>query len=354
VALAFPPNKRVGAMRAGYWYRSMGEALKGDVTVITAQKEASGDRVHVVPKSGTSWKTKFIPDEGVIWKKNIQAYLEKTEIATPSTVIITGGPFMHFSLTNWFKQKYGCKVILDYRDPFATNPGFNNSWIKTEVKCFFEKKFNRAADALVTVNSYCGKIIEYFDSKPNAIVQNGYDEGVACNPKPVELGEKVTFSYAGKFYFDPINLQEAFESCNVNIDYIGPDEGEWKLPSENINSLGFVDYTTAIEVIGGADVGIIQTYGHEFQSTTKIFDYLRCERAILIVSDDKIEEGSIHDELKGYPNVFWAKNEKQSIIDAIVKIKSETYSKPPEGFANSYSRGFQLGNMVKLIQELEA
>jgi hypothetical protein len=323
-----------------------------DVTVITAQEEASGDRVHVVPKSGTSWKTKFIADDGVIWKKNIQSYLDKTEIATPSTVIITGGPFMHFSLTKWFKQKYGCTVILDYRDPFATNPGFKNSWIKSKIKGYFEKRFNNAADALVTVNSYCAKIIDGFDKKPNAIVQNGFDEGVPCVPKPVILGESATFSYAGKFYFDPVNLQAAAESCGSNITYIGPDEAAWKLPSEQVTSLGFVDYTNAIEVIGKADVGIIQTYGHEFQSTTKIFDYLRCERAILIVSDDKIEEGSIHDELKGYPNVFWAKNEKQSIVDAMMKIKSTSYTKPPDGFADSYSRGAQLVKMVKLIKEI--
>lgn len=353
VAYAFPPNKRVGAMRAGYWYRNLDKAIHCEVSVITGQEDASGERIHVVPKSGTSWMTKFIADDGVIWKSNIKDYLSNNEIQSPDLVIITGGPFMHFQLTSWFKKKYGCKVILDYRDPFATNPGFNNGWLKSGIKRFFEKKFNRAADALVTVNTYCGKIIEKFQTKPNSIVQNGFDESTKCEPSPVNLNDSLSFSYAGKFYFHPKHLEAAIKKCAVSISYIGPDEDQLDPTNEYVKSLGFVDYQTAINVIGNSDVGVIQTYGHEFQSTTKIFDYVRCERAILIISDDKIEEGSIHDELQNYPNVFWAKNEVNSITIAINKLKSSTYASPPKGFADKYSRGHQLQNLIKLIKELD-
>jgi hypothetical protein len=353
IAFAFPPNKRVGAMRAGYWYRNLKNVLNCDVTVITGQEDAIGENVHVVPKSGTSLMTKFISDDGVIWKTNIKDYLKKNAIQSPDLVIITGGPFMHFSLTNWFKSKYTCKVILDYRDPFATNPGFDNGWLKSRIKRHFEEKFNHAADALVTVNTYCGKIIELFDSKPSAIVQNGYDENTTCNPSKVELGDAVSFSYAGKFYFDPEHLQTALIESKSKMSYIGPDDSQLDQSSQYINSFGFVAYQTAIDVIGNADVGIIQTYGHEFQSTTKIFDYLRCERAILIISDDKLEEGSIHDELQNYPNVFWAKNDSHSIAEAIVKIKSSGYTTPIARFADRYSRGYQLQNLVALIEKLK-
>ena len=116
----------VGAMRAGYWSRTFPEALDANLQVITGQEDASGDNVHVVPKSGSSIWTKVIADDGIIWKKNIQSYLEKNTLDSPDLVIITGGPFMHFGLTNWLKKKYTCKVILDYRDPFAINPGFEN------------------------------------------------------------------------------------------------------------------------------------------------------------------------------------------------------------------------------------
>jgi hypothetical protein len=138
----------------------------------------------------------------------------------------------------------------------------------------------------------------------------------------------------------------------VNLSYVGPDENQLDLTSDCVHSNGFVDYHTALDVIGSCDVGIIQTFGHEFQSTTKIFDYVRCERAILIVSDDKLHEGSIHDELKNYPNVFWAKNEASSIIESIDAIKKSTYSLPPNGFSDKYSRKAQLKNVADLIQRL--
>ncbi len=353
VAYVFPPNKRVGAMRAGYWYRNLSKVMDCEVSVITGQEDSIEDRIHVVPKSGTSWMTKFIADDGVIWKSNIKEYMIKTELLSPDLVIITGGPFMHFSLTRWFKKNYDCKVILDYRDPFATNPGFNSGQLKTKIKRFFERKFNRAADALVTVNTYCGEIIEEFHSKPNSIIQNGFDESTNCQPSQVNLQESLTFSYAGKFYFDPEHLQVALKNCEVELVYVGPDEDKLDSSNEFIKSCGFVDYSKAIDVIGKSDVGVIQTYGHEFQSTTKIFDYVRCERAILIVSADKIEEGSIHDELKNYPNVFWAKNDVESISKAINKLKNSSYTPPLKGFSEKYSRGHQLQKLVNLIKSME-
>lgn len=339
-------------MRAGYWFNAFPEVLNANVQVITGQKEASGENIHVVPKSGSSIWTKIIADDGIIWKKNIQAFLEKESLDRPDLVIITGGPFMHFGLTPWLKKKYGCKVILDYRDPFAINPGFKNSWFKVKAKQFVEKRFNAAADGLITVNEYCGKIISLFGQKPSVIVQNGYNEKVKCEPAEVNLSTDLSFSYAGKFYFDPAPIQEAFDQCKVDLHYIGPDEDQLDVKSKYIHSKGFVDYATALEVIGKSDVGIIQTFGHEFQSTTKIFDYVRCERAILIVSGDKLHEGSIHDELKNYPNVFWAKNDSVSIAKAIEEIQQSAYTKPPKGFADKYSRKHQLTNVVELVEKL--
>lgn len=339
-------------MRAGYWFRHFPESLNATVHVITGQTMAAGENVHVVPKTGSSIWTKLIADDGIIWKKNIEAFLRNNPIEKPDLVIITGGPFMHFGLTTFLKKKYACKVILDYRDPFAINPGFKNSWLKVKIKSWVEARFNRAADGLITVNEYCGKIIQGFGVKPSVIAQNGFDESVECAPHTVNLSGDLTFSYAGKFYFDPAPIQAGILASKVHFTYLGPDEDQLDLTQNGIESRGFVDYETALEVIGKCDVGIIQTFGHAFQSTTKIFDYVRCERAILVVSNDMLHEGSIHDELKAYPNVFWAKNDAKSIENAIETIKISNYKLPPAGFADKYSRKYQLTNVINLIEQL--
>lgn len=352
IAYWFSPNKRVGAMRAAYWSRQFPEALNATVHVITGELEASGENIHVVPKTGNSIWTKLIADVGIIWKKNIQEYLANDPLQAPDLVIITGGPFMHFGLTSFLQKKYGCKVILDYRDPFAVNPGFNNSWLKVHLKKWVEGRFNHAADGLITVNDYCAKIIKGFDEKPSVIAQNGFDESVECTPNTVVFGEKLSFSYAGKIYFDATPIQAAIAEANVEFNYIGPDEDQLNLKLASTISHGFVDYKTALTLIGKSEVGVIQTLGLGFQSTTKIFDYARCQRAILVVSNGELHKGSIQDELKDYPNVFWSKNDKESILIAIESIKTSTYTAPDSGFEDKYSRKHQLTKVVALIDQL--
>lgn len=351
VAYSFPPDKKVGALRAGYWFNNLPSLMKANVQVITAEHNATNENVFVVPKEGSSLFEKLIKDEGLIWKKNIQEFLVEEKINKPDVVIITGSPFMHFSLANLFKKKYSAKVILDYRDPFAQNPGFNNGGLKVALKKWFERKFNRQSDALVTVNSYCAQLIEKFDSKPNTIVQNGYDETFVPDLKQVNLTSP-SFSYTGKYYFDPTPFVQAVEEQKCILQIAGPSSLEKKFDDQYIKENGFVTYNEAVQLIADSDVGIIQTYGEDFQSTTKIFDYIRCKRAILIVSNKYIERGSIHEELKGYPNVFWSKNDSKSIGAAIETIKSHTYVEPDLQFAEKFSRKNQTLKLIELIEKI--
>jgi len=351
IAFSFPPNKQVGALRAGYWYKNLPNKVNGFVTVLTAQKDACGERVFYAKNEGKSMLSLIIKDTGVTWKQNVKTFLSKNEIETPDVVIITGSPFMHFGLSKWLRRKYNCKVILDYRDPFANNPGFKSSRLKTKIKNFFEKKFNRNADALVTVNKYCGELIENFQNKPNAIIQNGYDETIHPLLSSINLS-KPSFSYTGKYYFDPTPIIDAFEESKLNYHYAGADANQHKKELANVTDHGFVSYTEAVQLIAKNDVAIIQTYGEDFQSTTKIFDYIRCKRAILIVSNNFIGKGSIHEELLGYPNVFWAKNDKQAIFSAIKSIQESNYTEPPMDYHLKYSRSCQMDKLIQLLSQI--
>ena len=121
---------------------------------------------------------------------------------------------------------------------------------------------------------------------------------------------------------------------------------------DSINDHGFVTYKEAVQIIASNDVGIIQTYGEDFQSTTKIFDYIRCKRAILIISNNHLNRGSIHEELLNYPNVFWSKNDKESILKEIKKIQESNFTEPPADCHLKYSRSFQMDKLIDLIKRL--
>ena len=347
ISFFFAPDRRVGALRTSYWYRELPKNDKYSVQVITANTEAEG--VFIVPQKTDPGKLNPIKDAGVTWKREVKKFIEK-ETLEVDVVIISGSPFMHFGLTKWLKTILNCKVILDYRDPFAVNPGFKSSILKVFIKQFYERRFNKHADALITVNSYCAQIITNFYKKPHTIVQNGFDETIKPTLKSIELQHPV-FSYTGKFYFDPKYLTDALEKTKFTLHYAGAD-GDQIIESTNIIQHGLVAYPDAVNLIASSDVGVIQTYGEDFQSTTKLFDYIRCKRAILIVSNNHLERGSLYEELKGYPNVYWTRNDSESIVAAIKKIQSSVYIEPNDEFCNSFSRREQMTKLVALMESI--
>lgn len=352
VAYSFAPDKRVGALRASYWYRNLPSKLNCKLQVITANEKSSGEDVYFVPPKEKTVLSKMIKDPGLLWKDNVKSFIESKKDLNPDIVILTGGPFMHFSLTKWLKKKFGAKVILDYRDPFATNPGFNNNNISTIVKKYYERSFNNQADALITVNNYCARIIKLFDKKKSAIIQNGYDENVEVQIKRPVLSNTLQFVYTGKFYFDPNNMLVAIQEKGCSFNYYGGDGERIEVAYSSVQKNGLVSYLEAIGAIAKADVGIIQTYGEDFQSTTKLFDYIRCKKPILIISDKFMNRGSIQDELENYPNVFWSKNNQVDIEKAIGEISKHDYVEPEDSYVERYSRGKQMEKLVQLIEEL--
>jgi hypothetical protein len=349
IAYYFAPDRRVGALRASYWSRNLPLKLDCTLHVITANDAATGENIHFVPPTGKSLLSKFIKDQGLLWKKPLKSFFSNEFILQPDVVIITGGPFMHFGITAWLKQKYNCQVILDYRDPFAVNPGFKNNAFQILIKRYFERQFNKTADALVTVNSHCAKLVEQFESKKNAIIQNGFDETIAIDFASPNLGSRLKLIYTGKFYFAPDHLINALTNSNCSLDYYGADGKQ--LISGNVKDNGLVDYETALCAISKSDVGVIQTYGEDFQSTTKLFDYIRAERPILIISGNHLNRGSIHEELHGYPNVFWCKNDVESITHQLKIIQNHNYIKPVANFSQQFSRAKQLEKLIRLIQD---
>ncbi len=352
IAYYLPPDKRVGALRAGYWMKNLERIAPVSLSVITAEEQAQGKQVYVVPVQGTSMLSKLIKDAGLVWKKNIRAFLEKKKDLYPDVVIITGSPFMQFGLTAWLKKKYACKVVLDYRDPFATNPFFDNSFLKIAVKRFFEKRFNREADGLITVNKYCGELIAGFFQKPHSFIQNGYDDTIKVECRPVSLTEP-DFVYTGKFYFDTDPLIQALSAQSLKLNHAGDQvEKLAKLPAELLNATGLVPYEQALQLIGSSDVGVVQTSGEDHISTTKLFDYMRCGRPILVISEGKLNSASISEELKGYPNVFWAHNETSAIEAAIEKIRTSGFTPPDPAFAEPYSRFNQMKKLWQFIETL--
>lgn len=351
IAYAFLPDKTVGALRTSYWFSELPKVMDCETYVITANKNAQGENVIIIPDKGRSGKFNPVKDSGVSWKKDILDFLNTNPSIDPDLVLISGSPFMHFSLSRFLKRKYNCKVLLDYRDPFADNANFNNAGFKIAIKRFFEKRFNALADGLVTVNKYCGNRIAGFTNKPHAYIQNGFDERFKPTLKSIDLKDP-KFVYTGKFYFDPSEMLAAINEAEGELLYAGPDDFANQVNRGVIRSKGLVDYQSAVQLVGDADIAVIQTVGDDSISTTKLFDYIRCKRVILIISREKLQGKGISNELEGYPNVFWATNNKEDILRAIDQIKGSTFQAVDQEYIDKFSRRYQMEKLAQFINQL--
>lgn len=374
IAYFFEPFKGVGAQRVSYWAKNINQVdpnIVCDVITATPQGELNYTKegirkLYYIPNSGShDFVCKFIKDEGFSWQKDIKDFFNnKVSDEKYDVIIITGGPFMHFSLAKYFKQKFNSKIILDFRDPFSNNPRFGRQMIKSAVKGIFERKFIKNSDYVVTVNEYCARLMPIKDFKKVHIIDNGYDERALAYVKK-DIGKcivnsennKIRIVYAGSFYQDSnlinlinaINMQQT--SNNFEFHHIGKKSellNNYKGFS-NIIQHGYHTYGETLNIINSCEIGLILTDGSPQISTTKIFDYIGLEKPILIIADGKLETGNIHLITKDYPMVFWCKNTLEDIKKTLLEIAEIKNMDIEFKHKYKYSREFGLKKLIKLI-----
>ena len=145
IAFSFYPDKSVAALRPKYWAESLINEGKR-VSVFTnakinptntgVLKEIAVKQIELAPKKTFS----LIADQGDRWGNPLLNELSKYDVNDFTSIIITGGPFMHMLIGKQLKSRFNAQLIIDFRDPFAINPRFNDSWFKISIKKIFEKR----------------------------------------------------------------------------------------------------------------------------------------------------------------------------------------------------------------------
>jgi len=355
ISYLFDPDPAVGGKRMSYWAQNFKLHLPNStIYLITTTKNPStkgiDKAISTSPNQG-SLLSYIIKDKGIGWKLAIIDALKKNNINDLTHVIISGGPFMQFSLTGYFKKEFRAKVVLDYRDPFAINPRFQNSRLKVAIKRFFEHRFNKSADLILSVNKYCLELLSGFEKqkKKYELIPNGFNEQLLPEITNGETKNKrLTIIYAGTFYEDrsPVNFLKALQKEEyIVLNHIGKPS-EYLANSANVNEFGMRPYSEMLGLIKKSNVGLIITSGEPFESTTKIYDYIALQKPILVVTSGKLYSGAINQDLKNYPAV-WCKNDEESIRKA---FKELTKIQSIEVDSSNYSRK---KGLEKLIQQLK-
>lgn len=312
-----------------YWAKQAKKVGFEKVDVLTTtpvEKELEGiDERIVIPANGKSFLSRFIQDEGLKWKSNLKTFIQSHAHKKYDLVVISGGPFMHFGISKLIKKQWGAQVFLDYRDPFAVNPRFHNSKLKIAIKQYFERKFNKKADRVISVNQYCLQLLSGYEHKPSkfSVIPNGYDE-TEINDLPaltLKNPAKLNLLYAGTIFPDrnPEGMLEAVNAFHgeVKIHHVGKEDE--LLQGENVEQYGLKSYKEMLALIKKSDIAFLVTSGKPFESTTKIYDYMAMKIPVMIISSGVLKTGSLASETHDYPT-YWLKNDVADIQEQLKLI----------------------------------
>lgn len=351
ISYFFDPYPGVGAKRTTYWAKNISKhGIEAHVITATEQNTASDLITYLPPEKEGGILSKVIKDQGLNWNKTLKNHLNSLDKFDYDVAVFSGGPFMHFGTGAFIQKKFNCKVVLDYRDPFGYNPRHKDAVLKKTVKTFFERKFNRMADSVTTVNDICKADMSYPEKV--TVIPNGFDDSFLTQEKS-EKPEviKGQLLNGGKLYSD-FRLKPLLDVIEANstlsLSQVGQENDEInQRNSDRFSSEGFIEYAHLLERIGQAEVCTVLTGGEPFETPTKTYDYIALNKKILVITEGEVKTGGIQSILEDYPNAEWANNNVESISAAIDLLQNRD---AVSADIHKYSRAYSLEKLVALLK----
>lgn len=353
VAFYFKPFPGVGSFRLSYWYDRLvqdGYNVKVLTSTPDNQSDSNPDIIRI-PINERPILDSVIKDKSLTWGMKCKNILKQLlDSNTSSTVIITGGPFLHIRTLISLKRNYpASQWIIDYRDPLANNP-YNNSkgiksYIKQTIKRIYERTINCAADQIITVNDACQRLTVSGNNK-TFIIDNGFDERYFVIRKRNQI-QKNSIIYSGKLNNNR-NLDHLIAAVrNLStyvLHYSGPSEVKSR---DSVINHGMLSYKDNVALLERSEIGVILTSGEPFESTTKVFDYFAAKLKIIIIYTKCSENSALKSITEGNPNVEWCPNNPAEISDAINRLNRPYVEWDYSRFSRDYGYKTLLKRILK-------
>ena len=374
------PCRAVAVQRINYWFDEISEISGGEIeTHLATAIDWSEERenLHVVPDHNTAsllssegklpqWSSEFIATEqrnaksfntlSYYWRYALEQYFDARDLHFDA-VVISGNPFACFDFAAYAKQRWHARIILDYRDPFANNPRILYEPEARDLARYVETGYMFQSDAVLAVNNHCVDLLEAREDVNAVVVPNGFDERILNAVKSKTLTEGViNFVHAGAFYHDrsPKNILSSMDSNNHRFHHVGSVSG---IESDLVDHEAFVEhgrksYTDTLEVVGGADCGVVFLSETNFETTTKIFDYLAMGIDILLCTQGELRSGALNDILAGHKRVFWCQNTDAGVANFLKSYRPRRRKGKDARATERFSRHHSTKILVEKIYEL--
>jgi hypothetical protein len=308
---------------------------------------------------------------------NLFAYTEQlAKTSKPDLLLITGNPFPLFKLGFKLKRQLQLKWIADYRDGWTTIGYKENKGPLTNIvywlDTIFEKKWVSTANHFLTVSDSLKIGIEALTKTQGTVIFNGFFNDITLAPESVSENE-ITFLYSGAMYekqdyrglitiFKKIR-QRYTNKIKIKFIFLGTTFLNDAFKNDIIfnNTQTFielkdrVDYLTSLKIHNQADVFVMLSHaGMKGQTSSKIFDYLKFKKTILLYKNDndvlediltKSKLGKIANNDEELEQIFVTLIEEK-IINNAIQITSD------DRYINSFSREEQAGLLAKVIKKV--
>ncbi|RWU07632.1 glycosyltransferase family protein [Pedobacter chitinilyticus] len=308
-------------------------------------------------------------------------YKKKTNInITPNDVVFVSFPSIAIhNLGSSLKQEFGCKLILDYRDPGVFGyPSIEDSKLLSFLRKFFLKRRElrnlKNADLIVTISESIRNLFPEKYKNQVQVIRNGYDfrkidfKQIKDHPytfKLVYLGsvyndqlQDTTFFKAIRKFIDQFTIQPQY----FQIRFVGTDESI-KL-KDLIRSYHLEPYTSIsakmpieevyTELYSAAMFLHLKYGGRREIITTKQYEYLAFQKPILLPVND---HGDLEESIKNN-NAGFVCNTEEEIVNLLKDCLDKHFDNQPlrihrtEEEIYEFSRQFQEEKLMKLIEGL--
>jgi hypothetical protein len=313
-------------------------------------------------------------------KKEVINYLKNTDFGiNPADIVLVSYPSWNIhELGVYLKEKYGCKLILDFRDPgvFGYKHVSDNSFTSFLRKTFMKKKEIKnldSADLCITISE---EIKKSFPEKYRAkfrIVSNGGFPELIDSTRIDEIPAKFQILYLGSIYKDQLKspffniLKEFIRSNNLTpadfgLCFVGTGQNRaLKKKLQNCDLERFSSITSRVPIeeaykyFYSSNLLLHLRYGERSEVlSSKHYDYLISGKPILMPEDD---HGPISESISRYKSGFVCQsdNEISKVLQLVFDRWKNGYPitfKKREEELYKLSRNAQAEKLSRIINDL--
>ena len=362
VSPAFPPFSGVGGMRMGSlskFLRDKGVNVRvlRNNPVLWGKQNLKAEVPSDIRITDVNANKNFFGN-GILYFEEVRKVLENESV---DLIIYSVGPFYTLLTSYLISKKYPQKHIIDFRDLWSYEKrgsrGFNKNIKFSIMKSLYrviEKPAVNNSDGIVVVTPGDFDIMsrKYKNKKEKIqVILNGYEEIDFDENDKSNVDNAIQLVSLGKLgYYAPHLAKELFsaleeikiDGLDIELIHVGPKEESIESILSSVNDFryectGYVDYKKGLKIAYESDIAII-VYNHPTGYGTKIFDYIACNKPIILVTE---EANDLKEFVLKLKNGFACKNKSQ-IKDSINYIyKNNIKTLDDKIIRNKYSRNNQ-------------